>query len=267
MDLDLGGANLHTILGVFPKGRTIHDFFRRDAKSLEEIILKPDAYFFDFIPGLVNALPEVSIPASQRSKLIRHLKKLTYDFILIDLGAGISPHTLDFFNIDAGILITLPDPASVENLYRFLRAAFTRRILQIKSGKEWREFVKKYLDKKGSFYFDDLEMLREDTARFFPDLYNKLQNRIESFRPYLIVNMVKNEREFGNDISRVTEDLLGIQLKFLGNVSYDNGVVESLRRKVLAAATFPDSVFTRDVENVVDRISKELVFEEDERLL
>src|SRR5512136_2782672 len=46
VDADLGGANLHTCLGLPPAGRTLADFIQRRVGSIDEILIEAGA------PGL-----------------------------------------------------------------------------------------------------------------------------------------------------------------------------------------------------------------------
>ena len=44
---------------------------------------------------------------------------------MLDIGSGTTLNVLDFFLVsDHGVLTLVPEPTSVENAYRFLKAAF-----------------------------------------------------------------------------------------------------------------------------------------------
>ena len=42
LDSDLGGANLHTLLGIKYPPKTLHDYFQKKVQSLEDIVIKTD---------------------------------------------------------------------------------------------------------------------------------------------------------------------------------------------------------------------------------
>ena len=53
-------------------------------------------------------------------KLIRHINKLEADYIIVDLGAGITYNTLDFFNLSSnGIVICNPEPNAKYDAFYF----------------------------------------------------------------------------------------------------------------------------------------------------
>ncbi len=255
-DLDLGGSNTHTVLGIEPGDKNLHHFLKREEKDLFPLIFRPPGFSFDFLPGLVNALPEISIPAAQRQKIIRHLMKMKYDYILLDLGAGITPHILDFFNIDRGIVIVIPEPTSVENLYRFIRSAFTRKLMQLKSGPIWKKLLRDILDKPRSFYGKDILVLREKIGEKFPEMVRVVDIAIEKFEPWLIVNMSDEEDDFGEDIPEIASKLLGLKVKLIGRVPYERRIMDDIRRRRLTTRIASDSPFTKALSKIADKILK-----------
>ena len=67
----------------------------------------------------MNDLDIANLAHEQKLKIIRNIPKLPYDYILLDLGAGTSFNTIDFFMISAlGIFVTTPEPTSIENSVR-----------------------------------------------------------------------------------------------------------------------------------------------------
>ncbi len=255
-DLDLGGSNTHTILGVDPEGKSLHDFITREVKELSSLVFKPPGFSFDFLPGLINAVPEISIPAAQRNKIIRHLMKMKYDYILVDLGAGINPHTLDFFNMDQGVVIVTPEPTSIENLYRFVRSSFTRKLMQLKSGTPWKNLIKDVLDKPRSFYGRDIALLREQVRNRFPEMLEVVDIAIEKFEPWLIINMSDEDSDFGEDIPEIVARLLGLKIRLMGRIPYERRIMDDVRNRRLTTRVASDSIFTRALVKIVDKILK-----------
>ncbi len=132
VDLDLGAANIHTYTGIIKKTRTIADFILKKVPSLEELLLEttqPNLKIVsgaDFVPGMAN-------PAHwMKLKIMRHVKALPADYVIIDLGAGVHFNTLDFFSMsDRGIVVTAPEPGAVMNAYSFIKSALFRRLQNI----------------------------------------------------------------------------------------------------------------------------------------
>ena len=80
----------------------------------------------EFVPGVTN-------PAHwMKLKLMRHLRSLPADYVIIDLGAGVQFNSLDFFGIsDHVVVITATEPGAVMNAYSFIKGALFRKMLSI----------------------------------------------------------------------------------------------------------------------------------------
>ena len=69
---------------------------------------------------------------AQKMRLLRHVQQLDVDYAILDLGAGTHSNVLDFFLVsDHGVLVLVPEPTAVENAYRFVKAAFWRRMRNV----------------------------------------------------------------------------------------------------------------------------------------
>ncbi|HEX8435873.1 P-loop NTPase, partial [Archangium sp.] len=134
VDADLGGANLHTCLGVGQPTATLSDFMLRPKARLEDVIVPTGVPNLSLIAGALDVLDAANIKYAQKQRLLRGLQTQSVDYLILDLGAGSSFNTLDFFIIaDHCVLVLLPEPTSVENAYRFIKAAFYRRLQQVEA--------------------------------------------------------------------------------------------------------------------------------------
>ncbi len=130
VDLDLGTANLHTYLGIIKKTPTIADFILKKTPSLKDILLETSRKNLRIISG-AEFVPGMANPAHwMKLKIMRHIKALPADLIIIDLGAGVHFNTLDFFGVsDRGIVITAPEPGAVINAYSFIKGALFKSFI------------------------------------------------------------------------------------------------------------------------------------------
>lgn len=109
IDVDLGAANLHTIIGVTHPRLSLSDFINKRVSNLADTIIATPTPLLFMISGAMNNLDIANLAHEQKMKVLRHIVKLPYDYILLDLGAGTSFNTLDFFMIsDHGIFVTTP---------------------------------------------------------------------------------------------------------------------------------------------------------------
>jgi flagellar biosynthesis protein FlhG len=140
VDLDLGGANLHTCLGIRNKNPGIGSLVWKQEKSLSNLLVETAVERLWFIPG-DNLLPgTANLEFFVKQRILRELSKLPADFVLLDLGAGSSYNVVDFFLASSsGLLVVQPEATSVLNAYSFLKTAAFRMLYrsfpaQAKSG-------------------------------------------------------------------------------------------------------------------------------------
>src|SRR5262249_52361927 len=105
------------------------------------------------IPGLVLLPPLYEPPGAllssgKRPRWIGRIHELPADYVMLDLGAGIARTSLDLFAAaDVGVVVTTPEPPSIEATYRFLRAVFVRGLAHALSrNKERLALVMRALD-------------------------------------------------------------------------------------------------------------------------
>jgi flagellar biosynthesis protein FlhG len=128
VDADLGGANLHTCLGIDLPRRTLSDFIERRAQRIEDVVTPTGIPGLGLISGAMDHLDAANPKYAQKMRLMRSIQSLDVDHVILDLGAGTHLNVLDLFLVsDHGILVLVPEPTAVENVYRFVKAAFWRR--------------------------------------------------------------------------------------------------------------------------------------------
>ncbi|HSQ85770.1 MAG TPA: P-loop NTPase, partial [Desulfobacterales bacterium] len=132
MDIDLGGANLHTLLGIKSPDRTLNDFITRKFSGLEDICIDTNEKNLRLISGASDVLTLANPHFSQKTKLITHLSRLDADYVVLDLGAGTSFNVLDFFLIaHKKIIVLTPEPTSIQNAYIFVRNTAYRKLSRL----------------------------------------------------------------------------------------------------------------------------------------
>ena len=122
MDCDMGLANLDVLLGITPEGN-IQDVILGKAK-MEEVLHAIVPNGLDVLPA-ASGVPELNdLSADQRDALMEHLSPLLgkYDFVLMDLGAGIS-ETVQTFAVMAAlrVIIITPEPTSLTDSYALIK--------------------------------------------------------------------------------------------------------------------------------------------------
>ena len=122
MDCDLGLANLDVMLGLAPD-KTIQDLLAPGVTP-DQVAVPIEQGGFDFLPS-ASGVPElVEMDEDLQAVLFKKLAGVFngYDFLLLDLGAGISRTVLDFAAMTyERIVIVTPEPTSLTDGYALIK--------------------------------------------------------------------------------------------------------------------------------------------------
>lgn len=222
MDADLGGANLHTMLGMRIPEKTLDDFVLRRAETLDEIVL-PTAWPRVGLLAGGSDTPALANPNfGQKARILRSMQKLNSDLLFVDLGAGTSLNTLDFFLACPNKLVIMtPQPTSIQNAYGFVKSALFRRVARVLRPSP----LKGWLDSNGNAesFPQSMDEILEEVSLRAPEWQDDVRAVIDEIEINLIVNMVRDAKEekIGKMIQEVCRRFLGLTVNCLGSVPYD----------------------------------------------
>jgi len=257
-DLDLGASNVHQILGLPRADRGLGTFLTRGDASLDGVIVDTDYPGLRVIPGDTEIPDMANIMPGQKNKLLRSLAKLDCDFLILDLGAGTSQNTVDFFlSSPSGIIISSPTLTSTLNAYLFLKNV----IFRILTG----------CFKKKSPALQHLEVLRKDGTSlqrvYIPRLLETLEKadpagcalfreKIRNLRPLLVLNLLDNPRdvEKGEKIQRSCAEYLGVEMEHMGVIYRDHMQDVALRSRLPVIRYKPQSVISQSIYRIADKL-------------
>jgi flagellar biosynthesis protein FlhG len=226
VDADLGGANLHTFMGIKNPPRTLNDFVTKRYDSLEEISLNTEMENLHLIAGASDILSLANIHVSQKAKLIQNLARLDADYVILDLGAGTSYNVLDFFLVaEKKVVVMTPQPISIQNAYAFIRNTVYRRLSQLVSQKSsLQTIIKTAMDTNNELKVrtisELLQIIQELNGR---EAMTALQEEIRKIQPFIVTNMTRTNRDkgAGRVIQMVADKYLMIHSVDLGSIVYD----------------------------------------------
>ena len=254
IDMDLGGANLHTSLGVDAPARTLSDLVLGRVEDIHELIQTTPFRNLHLISGAHDPVGIANLRHIQKSRLIRKFREISADFVLLDLGAGTSSNTLDFFLLaDRKIVVVTPEPTSIENAYRFIKSAFYRMLRASTPSPHVRQLIEQAMDLKNTRGIKSPKDLLTEVRRLSPSDGAELQEKMEKFRISLIVNQVrvKSEADIGKSILLVCERYFGMAVDYMGYLPYDNSVWQSIRRRVPFLIDAPNSTAVTHLEGIL----------------
>jgi len=253
IDTDLGGANIHTFLGLSFPQRTLSDFINKKVGNIRDVVVDTDIPKLGLVVGAQDLLNAANPKEPQKWKLIRHINSLDVDYIILDLGAGNSFNVLDFFLISENeILVVTPEPTCIENTYRFIKSAFFRKVKRVISHFGVKEIIDMAMDQRNErgikTPFDIIEL----AWKIDKSIGLRLEQELESFRPKLIVNQVRSKSDVDIGLSMQSAFLkyFGISMDYLGYIVYDNDVWQSVQKRKPLVLEFPQSRASKCINEI-----------------
>jgi len=260
IDLDLGAANLHTIIGVSHPEKSLSDFIRKKAASLEETIVPTSIPNLSLISGAMNALDIANLAHEQKAKILRNITKLPYDCILLDLGAGTSFNTIDFFLLsDSGIFLTAPEPTSIENIYRLIRSVYFRKIRQVLKTHAFQSLAEEAQQQNEKATVSNPDLLLAMMKELDPEKGAFLEKTLAGFSFKLAVNQFRKQDNpnLGELVCRIVQKHLALKIDFIGNVAFDDRVHNAVCKTTPFLTLYPYTQTALDLRECCNRLLSE----------
>ncbi|HLT23234.1 MAG TPA: AAA family ATPase [Bacteriovoracaceae bacterium] len=257
VDLDLGGANLHTCLGLPIPSTTLSDYIAGKVSRLEDLLVSTPIANLKIISGAQDELGMANLKNMHKNEILHKLQQLDADYILFDLGAGTAFNTIDFFiHADKGILVVLPEPTSIENTYRFIKTVFYRRLKTIEGIEVVEPLIEEALNSKIATGQMTPADLVKKIAADHPELGARIRSEINLLRPNLIMNQVRSQADIdiGYSIQSICRKYFGIEMPFPGYLDYDQSVWQSVRKRKPLLIEFPHSKLVNNFDRIVHRL-------------
>jgi len=248
IDADLGAANLHTLFGLEGSNLSLSSFLKDSVSDIRKLISSTGVAGLDIISGAKDSLDIADAGQTAIARLEEALIELDYEHVLLDIAPGTSSNMLEFFLMsDAGILVTTPEPTSIENTYRFLKCLFLKRIKHlINSGesRELKEKLRKALD--GNPRISTVADIVASIRQIDPERGAALKEIMGRTCVNLVINKASmpQDRAIGPQMEKACRGYFGIDISHLADICTDNTVEDSVRLKKPLAVHNPQSPST-----------------------
>ena len=257
VDLDLGGANLHTCLGVSDAEKTLSDYFNGETDDINALVSTTETDLIGLISGAGDSLQIANIKFFQKAKLLRNLKHLDADYVILDLGAGTTFNTLDFFvRADRGLISVTPDPASIENTYRFLKCALMRKLNS--APLEAKKLMNSVLNRRrqNNQRVGTLAAILSVMDQMHPEYAPELRRQLASLKLHLVVNQVlePSDTELGHAMRMACSRYFDTEVDYLGYLQHDQQVLQSLKKRRPFITAYPHSRGAIHIEHMVSSL-------------
>lgn len=254
VDLDPSGANVHTAIGqdLGPGGM---EKFWYENVPLSSLIQSTKVLRLSMIQGACHHwIPWV--PGSiDAARLMQELRKLEFDVIIVDAGPGANQFQLELLNkCDQTLIVTSPEPPSIEKTYRLLESILSYRWTQ-SDPKILHRLVSESLFKYRKSLATAEIGFHDFVLREFPDLA-PTQSQASQPRMRLIVNSARcgQDHDLGYSIKSVSKKHFNLDLQYLGAVDYDNAVWQTMRNFQMVLVDKPLTPVTAQVLNIAKAI-------------
>ncbi|HEX4355187.1 MAG TPA: helix-turn-helix domain-containing protein, partial [Polyangiales bacterium] len=188
-------------------------------------------------------------------KLIAKLRNIDAEYIVLDMGVGVSRDVVDaYLAADIALFITLPEPSALENTYQFFRAAFVRSVwLRAKLAGE-HETLQKHLRALGSAP-PPLDLYRE-LVRQRSSAAEVVREAMEAFRPYLVINQtrLRADLQLGFDMQSAGRRRLGLNIEYMGHIDHDDTVWTCVRNRRPLLLEVPGAKSSKKLEKIARRV-------------
>jgi flagellar biosynthesis protein FlhG len=254
VDLDLGGANLHTTLGIDLPRRTLSDFIERRVSRMEDVVTPTGVANLGLVSGALDHLDAANPRYAQKMRLMRHVQQLEVDYAILDLGAGTHANVLDFFLVsDHGVLVLVPEPTAIENAYRFVKAAFWRRMRNVAHVYGYDPLLRRVME-SGSFK-SPVELVASFSERD-PEAGATLARHLAAFRPRLVVNQTRTaqDEDIGRAVVAAWRKYFGLEMDYLGFLPYDGEMWRAMRARRPLLLERPDVPTARAFATIADSL-------------
>lgn len=223
MDGDLGGANLHTMMGHRIPERTLDDFILRRVEDLNDVLLPTNLPNVQLLAG-GSEIPALANPNhAQKTRIVRGLQGLQAEALLLDLGAGVGLNTLDFFlACPHKLIVVTPQPTSIQNAYGFVKAALFRRIGRVLSPTSLKGLLEAS-PKDEELPPSTTEEVLEEVEAGAPEVLDEVRAVIREHSFKIVVNMSRDSFDLraGQVIQDVCRRFLMLEAEVVGAIPHD----------------------------------------------
>ncbi|MCL2520173.1 MAG: P-loop NTPase [Spirochaetaceae bacterium] len=260
-DFDLGGASQHLLLGMGIKGdeQGIGHLLHGHEKKLENLVT-PTAYKrLHFIAGDAMLPGTHNIAQSFKERIIKELRGLVADYVIIDLGAGSSYTVVDFFLASySGIIVANPEITSIMASYSFIKTTVFRALYRLyPPNAEEREIILKFVKERIEGSELSFEHLMAKLKAKNSLAAEKVAAEINKLKPKLVFNMSRTAKdtEWANKLSLIVKKKLGIQLELVAALPYSERVRQSVSERVPIVSSYSSDVFVTALSPLIEKIS------------
>lgn len=270
VDCDLGAANQHVLFGIDRPAPGLQALIDRKIDSLAPALTPTPLPNLHLVAGTGASVGAANISHGEKQRIMKKIRALDADVVLVDVGAGVSFNVLDFFELGSQrLLVVTPQVTSIQTAYSFLKGAVLRTLRHHAEKTDEIELLEPAITSRENEKVSTLlRRLREEHPAFGEAIFQILAR----FNAQIVGNQVFEENQTGifHAVARMINDFLGITVPILGYVGVSRRVRESVnqRRPMLLGGQKDENakIFREMAENLLmeDVALDDILIDEDE---
>jgi len=256
VDADAAGANLHSHFGLNAAWIAREALPASGAEAMKRSLVPTSVPGLSLLPAAHDAASQgLPLRAGRKTRWLTALRELAADYLVIDTGPGHGDLALDLMlAADVAIAVTVPEPPAIETTYRFLRAAFRRRLRRTFA----RDKLRSALLERALVELGRLPApirLVHKIAKIDKGFADAAWAEAQTIRLQLVVNQtrVRTDSDLGSWMSGLVSRHYGVLLDELGHIEHDDTVWLTVRRNKPLLVDSPTSKSARNVERIARR--------------
>ena len=255
VDLDLGGSNLHTFLGVRNRHAGVGTFIWKRGETFEELLVETGFERLWLIPGDGLLPGTANLEWFAKKRILKGLESLPADYVLLDLGAGSSYNVVDFFlSSNEGLVVIKPEITSILNAYALLKTvAFRVLCRSFPERSAGRAMVNEFAARKGEDAGLSFLDFSRDLASKFPE-GQAARDRLSALRPRAVMNMggSASDAALCHRLRDIAAKNLGLSIEFAGYIADDPALPPSVAARRPLVDLDPDCPFSTGIGALAD---------------
>jgi len=256
VDADGAGSNLHAHFGL-KAARSEPDLADGGADAIRSALVPTSVPGLSLLPAAHDAAtPGLVLRGARKGRWLAALRALPAEYLVVDVGPGQGDLALDLMlAADIPIAVTVPEPPAIETTYRFLRAAFRRRLRRALTRDKLRSTILERALFELGFLPSPIDLVRK-LDKMDKALAETAWAEAQALRVQLVVNQtrVRTDTELGAWMSGLVSRHYGVVLDELGHVEQDDTVWLTVRRNKPLLVDSPTSKSARNVERLARRV-------------
>ena len=260
VDADLGGANLHTLIGIRYAQKTLDDFTSGRCENLDEVLLNTPYTNLRLLSS-ANDILGIAVPSfKDRQRLYKGINSLDADVVIFDIAAGSNERAIDFFSLAPfGIVVIEPTPTSLENAFSFYKNMMFRILLRMfYQNRELKEFIINISDPRTYGKFVPLDEIIEKLKDAAPHKISQFKALFDpkNLQLFTVINRLQNTNhmKIGENFIKIVKRYLSIDITLLGVLPYEKKMDEAIIQRIPVCIKYPQCAYSNGLMKCLQKL-------------